>query len=157
MNAPRMETAVDDALDLGKLTGSLGFLLRMAQIRTFEQFFAAFGDQGVRPGEITTLWVIDLNPEVRQGAVAQVLHIKPAHMTKLVQRLVRDGLIERHVPQHDRRSVHLALTPAGKARLDALRPTFLNVHGAEKVGLSDREAEQLIALLNKLAFPKDRS
>jgi len=156
MNAPRIQTTEDDALDLGDLTKSLGFLVRLAQVRMYDLFFNGFDGLDVRPGEITTLWVIDLNPDVRQGAVARELNIKPAHMTKLVQRLVADGLIKRTIPPEDRRSVRLSLTKQGKARLENLRQTFLNIHDSENTGLTTDETEHLRVLLHKLAFPEDR-
>jgi len=153
MTAPQ---PASETLDLGTLSGSLGLLVRLAQTRIYDLFFAAFSGEDIRPGAITVLWVIDLNPNVRQGEVARALNIKPAHMTKLVQRLVSDGLIIRHIPPEDRRSVRLALTPAGRMHLDPLRERFLNVHASENTGLTPSETEQLKHLLRKLAFPKDR-
>lgn len=151
MNAP-FPIADDDSVDLGDLTGSVGFMLRMAQVTIYEQFFATFGAQGIRPGEFTVLWLINLNPGLRQGALARTLHIKPAHMTKLVQRLVTAGLVRRIVPQEDRRSVLLALTEAGQAHVARHEAEFLRVHDAERVGLTDTETRNLLALLTKLAF-----
>ena len=157
MNQPKLQTHSDDALDMGELTQSLGFLVRLAQVRMYDMFYEEFAGTEVRPGETTVLWLIDLNPGVRQGLVARDLNIKPAHMTKLVQRLVRDGLIERHIPPEDRRSVRLTLTEYGKQHLQVLRKPFLEVHTAENIGLTALETTQLSALLHKLAFPKDRS
>lgn len=151
MNAP-FEAPSDERVDLGELTGSLGFVLRLAQLRVYGRFFRAFGDPDVKPGEFTVLWVIALNPGVRQGAVARVLHIKPAHMTKLVQRLVTEGLVDRHVPPHDRRSVELNLTAAGLAQVEGTRATLARVHEAERKGLTAAENAELMRLLGKLAF-----
>lgn len=156
MNAPQPITPENDTLEMGSLTQSLGFLVRLAQVRMYDLFFAGFEGSDVRPGEITMLWVLDLNPGVRQGVVARELNIKPAHMTKLVQRLVREGHIKRRVPPEDRRSVLLSLTDQGKQRLESLRQTFLTIHGSESIGLTIQETEQLRALLHKLAFPKDQ-
>lgn len=145
----------EDGVELGALSDSLGFLIRLAQLRIYAQFFAAFDSAGVRPGEFTALWVIALNPGVPQGTLARVLRIKPAHMTKLVQRLVTDGLVRRRVPPQDRRSVHLTLTDAGQAHLDRHRDTFLTVHAAERLGLTPAEVAQLRALLTRIAFPAE--
>lgn len=153
MTAPRLQTGDDDTVALGTLTQSLGFLIRMSQLRMYDVFCRIFEGLDTSPGEITTLWGIDLNPEVRQGALARVLNIKPAHMTKLVQRLVRSGLVVRRVPPEDRRSVRLSLTPKGLQHLDGLRQTFLSVHTAENIGLTPTESTQLRVLLHKLAFP----
>ncbi len=151
MNAPF--APAPEAVDLGELTGSLGFLLRLAQVRIYEQFFAAFAGTTVRPGEFSVLWVIDRNPGVPQGTLARVLAIKPAHMTKLVQRQVEAGLVARETPAADRRSVHLTLTPAGRAHLARHRDAFLTVHAAERTGLTEDESAELMRLLSKLAFP----
>lgn len=147
-----LDIASEETVDLGEMTDSLGFMLRLAQLRLFERFFQGFAEAGVRPGEFTVLWVIALNPGVRQGALARVLRIKPAHMTKLVQRLVSDGLVRRHVPPQDRRSVELTLTAAGQGYLDRNRATFLRVHDAEREGLTEAEGRELLRLLNKLAL-----
>lgn len=155
MNAPFDAPAPAEAVELGALTGSLGFLLRLAQLRVYDQFFATFAGTPVKPGEYTVLWVIHLNPGVPQGTLARVLEIKPAHMTKLVQRLVEAGLVAREVPAADRRSVHLTLTEAGQAHLERHRATFLSVHAAERVGLTDAENAELLRLLGKLAFPTE--
>ncbi len=154
MNAPGPLQAPRTVV-LGELEQSLGFLVRLAQVRLFERFFAAFVGTPVKPGEFTVLWVIDLNPGVPQGTLARVLAIKPAHMTKLVQRLVEAGLVMRSTPERDRRTVHLSLSPAGKAYLERYREAFLAVHRSERQGLSDDEARRLIALLTKLAFPTE--
>lgn len=154
MNAP-FAAPSPEAVDLGALNDSLGLLIRLAQVRIYEQFFATFAGTPVRPGEFTVLWVIDLNPGVPQGALARVLAIKPAHMTKLVQRLVEAGLVAREVPEADRRSVHLTLTEAGQAHLARHRQTFVSVHAAERVGLTDAENAELLRLLGKLAFPTE--
>lgn len=147
-----LDIASEETVDLGEMTESLGFMLRLAQLRLFERFFQGFAEAGVRPGEFTVLWVIALNPGVRQGALARVLRIKPAHMTKLVQRLVSDGLVRRHVPPRDRRSVRLELTGAGQGYLDRNRATFLRVHDAEREGLTEAEGRELLRLLAKLAL-----
>ncbi len=150
MNAPF--ATGDEIVSLGELPHSLGFMLRVAQIASFEHFFRAFEGTDVKPGEFTVIWVIGLNPGLRQGTLARTLHIKPAHMTKLIQRMVRDGLVKRMVPPEDRRSVQLSLTPAGTAYLDRYRQNFLDVHAAEKVGLTEEDRAQLLMLLSKLAF-----
>lgn len=156
MNSAPPDMPTVAPLDLGALDGSLGLLVRLAQTRLYDMLFTAFEGEDLRPGMVTVLWVIDLNPDLRQGDVARALNIRPAHMTKLVQRLVRDGLILRRTPPEDRRTVRLSLTGAGQRYLDGLRARFLQVHSPENLGLTEADAQQLAHLLRKLAFPKDR-
>ncbi|WP_304618030.1 MarR family winged helix-turn-helix transcriptional regulator [Paracoccus sp. (in: a-proteobacteria)] len=143
---------LEETPELGELPNIFGLLLRLAQVRHYDRFFAAFEGTDVRPGEMTLLWLLDLNPGIRQGVAARTLLIKPAHMTKVVQRLIDAGLISRLVPEGDRRSVTLNLTDAGRAHLARHRETFLNVSSAESIGLAQDEYDTLLALLRKLAF-----
>lgn len=140
----------DEPLDYGELAESVGFLLRIAQVQSFDMFFKHLSAQGLKPGEFTLLWVVGRNPGLRQGTLARQLRIKPAHMTKLVQRLVGAGYLSRKVPADDRRSVRLALTPAGEDFVASRRGAFLEFHAAERAALTDEEFRQLTALLAKL-------
>lgn len=151
MNAP-FTPAPEETVDLGDLPRSVGFMLRMTQVRAYAQFFRAFADTDVRPGEFTVLWVLQHNPGLRQGTLARTLFIKPAHMTKLVQRLVDEGFVTRNVPPEDRRSVCLTLTDSGAAHVALHQDRFNAVHTPGRVGLNDREYAQLLTLLGKMTF-----
>lgn len=152
MNAPFATSTEQETVDLGELTQSVGFMLRMSQIAAYAQFFQEFADTDISPGEFTVLWVINHNPDLRQGTLARTLRIKPAHMTKLVQRLVKSGFVKRTTPPEDRRSVRLSLTAKGKDHIELHRESFLKVHAAERIGLTDAETTTLLSLLSKLAF-----
>lgn len=139
----------DAPLDYGALGESLGFLLRLAQLRSFAAFYKDMGEIGIRPGEMTMLFVLSENPGVRQGVLAKALRIKRAHMTKMVHGMEAEGLITRTVPEDDKRSVELWLTDAGRARVDAVRPAFA-AHEARPAGdLKGGEAEELKRLLRR--------
>ncbi|EAQ14027.1 MULTISPECIES: MarR family transcriptional regulator [Maritimibacter] len=145
-----MEQEAEDApIRMGAITDSLGFLIRLAQIKAFDNFFENLGDHGLKPGEFTVLWVIGLNPGLRQGSIANTLRIKPAHMTKLTARLVQRGLVTRKTPKSDRRAVRLYLTEEGSGFVEAHRENFLSFNFTEKDNLSQEEADQLTSLLKK--------
>lgn len=134
-------------LDLGPLRSSLGFTLRMAQLRAFERYFEVLGATELSPGEFATLVVINSNPQASQGEVARALKIKPAHMTKLVVRLVDAGLVQRHVPIKDRRSVRLKLTDEGQRFLRANQASYLHAPSIQSAGISDKEQDELLRML----------
>jgi DNA-binding MarR family transcriptional regulator len=150
MNLAVRDTTKPDDIAFGEIGTSLGFLLRLAQVRAFDGFFNSLGQLGLKPGEFTVLWVIGLNPQVKQGVIARKLRIKPAHMTKLVQRAVDAELVKRTVPDDDRRSVHLSLTTQGESFIAENKPAFLNVVASENTTLEDEEFEMLVHLLRKL-------
>lgn len=134
---------------LGPLEDSLGFLLRLAQLRNFAAFYDDLGGLGLRPGALTVLILVGENPGIRQGVLARALSIKRAHMTKMVQAMEDDGLLRRTVPDADRRSVELWLTAAGQARLDTIRPPFESFERSAGRHLTEAEARDLKALLRK--------
>lgn len=136
-------------LDYGVMGQSLGFLLRLAQLAAFRDFYVALGDHGVRPGEVSVLILIGRNPGIRQGHLARQLMIKRAHMTKMVQAMEDAGLVRRTVPDDDRRSVELWLTPAGQRRAADLAPLLAGHEAQSATRLTKREEEQLKRLLKK--------
>ncbi len=142
-------TVDDEIVDIAELGGSLGFLLRIAQLRAFETFFGDMGDLQMNPGEFTVLWLIWRNPGMKQGTIARSLQIKPAHMTKLVDRLVKAGLVSRTSDSEDRRVVRLDLSAEGIAFVSDRKATFLDLHQAERATLDDQEFSDLTRLLKK--------
>lgn len=139
---------------MGDLPNVLGLLLRLAQVRTYDNFFAEFEGQDARPSEMTVMWLVELNPGIRMGEVGGVLSIKPAHMTKMVQRLVTLRYLTRDVPADDRRAYCLRLTPEGQAHVDANREAYNKVQTSQAAGLSEEEFQSLLVILRKLAFEK---
>lgn len=134
---------------LGDLAQSIGFLLRIAQVQTFERFFAAFDGIDLRPGEFSVIWVIRGNPGIRQGLVADTLGIKPAQMTKMIRRLEAQGRIRRVIPDNDRRSVKLFLTDAGEAFASAHEEAFFGHEDHRSLGLTETEWRDLARLLRR--------
>jgi DNA-binding MarR family transcriptional regulator len=142
-------TGGEDVVRLGALSESLGFLLRLSQLRSFGEFFAEFEDFDMRPGEATVLVLIGDNPGIRQGVLAKRLMIKRAHMTKMIRAMEETGLLSRTVPDDDRRSVQLWLTRRGKAHVEAMRAPWA-AHEARPAGsLTRREEAELKRLLRK--------
>lgn len=138
-----------DSVEFGPLADSIGFLLRLAQLEAFRNFFAAFEKQDVRPGEVTVLILIGLNPGVRQGVLARSLMIKRAHMTKMARAMEAQGLVARRVPADDRRAIELTLTPLGDARVAALNGDFFAHEAGSNGRLSKRDAAEFKRLLRK--------
>lgn len=157
-----MSEAVDinarDDVRFGPLSESLGFLLRLLQLVSFEDFYTRFGGSGIRPGETSALILIDENPGIRQGVVAQRLMIKRAHMTKMVQAFEADGLVKKSVPKGDKRGIELHLTAKGQRHVNTIKPIFTEFEAVTRYGLNTREEAELKRLLRKsLGIPEAES
>lgn len=143
------ERPVEADITYGRLADSLGFLLRLAQLRSFSDFYKTFEGEDVRPGEISVLVMLRDNPGIRQGLLARALMIKRAHMTKMVRQMETDGLITRTVPEDDKRAMDLHLTTAGAGRVRALMSAFDDHESRDGQGLNHEEVAELKRLLRK--------
>jgi DNA-binding MarR family transcriptional regulator len=70
-------------------------------------------------------------------------------MTKLIRSFEDRGYVERAIPNDDRRTVELRLTPEGRRFVEGNSAAFLGHAGADADRLSAGEKAQLIALLQK--------
>ncbi|SPF80225.1 MarR family winged helix-turn-helix transcriptional regulator [Pseudoprimorskyibacter insulae] len=150
-------TPTEDDIVIGELSGSLGFLLRMAQLQVFEGFYRELAKYELKPGEFSVMWVISRNLGIRQGALARKLRIKPAHMTKLIQRMEASGYVERIIPEDDRRSVILGLTETGYQFVNTRKAEFFSYYLQENAMLPEEDMATLIGLLQKLSGFKDET
>lgn len=148
-SAPAPPPAIEDRLDLGELSNSLGFMLRMAQIEIFKSFHEELGEHGLKPGEFSVFWLIGQHPGVQQGLIAKSLSIKQAHMSKLVRGLEERNFVTRAIPDNNRRSVLLTVTPSGQQFLDGIQNEFFGYSFASNDKLTKDEIATLISLLQK--------
>ncbi len=86
---------------------------------------------------------------VTMSALSRMLLVSNGNSTAVVDRLEEDGLVRRSTPRSDRRTVHVALTTAGVREFEALAAGNERRVNALFARLSDREVDQLIALLDR--------
>jgi MarR family transcriptional regulator for hemolysin len=84
-----------------------------------------YADQKARHfGQTRAQWAVLLRLERREGLkqsdLADDLDIQPITLTRLVDRLCDNGLIERRPDPNDRRAKRLYLTPAARPLLDRI-------------------------------------
>ncbi len=88
---------------------------------------------------------------LRMTELAEQVLLSRSGLTRLVDRLERDGLVERAACPNDARGTHAVLTDAGLARLRAAAPTHLagvSRHVLDR--LTPAEVAQLHTLMSKL-------
>jgi DNA-binding MarR family transcriptional regulator len=73
-----------------------------------------------------------------------------ADVTRLVDRLVREGFVARAGDARDRRIVRTILTPAGAKTLAALDPIVIATHRRQFAHMRAEDVERLIELLQAL-------
>ena len=143
-------------LDFGDLPKRLGMWLKRAQLASFQAYFEFFGDDALRPGEFSSLYLIWKNPGIRQGVLGEAVAIKRANMAKIIRSFERTGLVTRSVPDDDRRAVELYLTPTGQKLVAKYSHRAREQDEAFFGILSADEAKTFKSLLRKLVSDLDR-
>jgi len=82
------------------------------------------------------------------GAVAHATGQPVSGASRLIERLVRDGLVERNTDERDRRAVVLGLTPAGRSMLERARALIGQAIEEALAAMPPRQAEQLLPILS---------
>jgi DNA-binding MarR family transcriptional regulator len=99
------------------------------------------------------LATLDRAPEQRlkMGELAEALVITRGGLTKLVDRLIKAGLLERTFCETDRRVSYATLLPAGRELLEEMRPVVSGeFEAAFSANLSAGEAEKLRATMERI-------
>jgi DNA-binding MarR family transcriptional regulator len=88
---------------------------------------------------------------LRMSELADAVLLSRSGVTRLVDRMERDGLVKREHCPTDRRAMYTTITPVGKRALAKARPVHLR-GVAEHFGrhLSDDEAKTLAAALGRM-------
>jgi DNA-binding MarR family transcriptional regulator len=99
------------------------------------------------------LATLDRAPEQRlkMGELAEALVITRGGLTKLVDRLIKAGLLERAFCETDRRVSYATLMPAGLELLEEMRPLIRGeLASAFSANLTVEQAEELRTMLEQV-------
>ena len=99
------------------------------------------------------LATLDRAPEhrLKMGELAEALVITRGGLTKLVDRLIKAGLLERTFCETDRRVSYATLLPAGAELLAEMRPLVrAELAAAFSANLSIAQAEELRSMLEQV-------
>jgi MarR family transcriptional regulator for hemolysin len=116
-----------------------------------------YADQRARQFGISRAqWVVlirlDRSEGLKQSELAEILDLQPISLTRLLDRLAENGLIERRPDPNDRRANRLYLTPAARPLLKQLAALGEDMMAGVLEGISPDAQE---ALLRNLGTMKD--
>ncbi|MGC4809361.1 MarR family winged helix-turn-helix transcriptional regulator [Micromonospora sp. DT228] len=98
-------------------------------------------DHGLTHAGMVTLMTLARHGELPHREVAEKGFVRPATLTGIVDTLAREGLVERQRDDSDRRSVRLAITPAGRDRIAALTAVIQSGHPLTSVDADPAKAQ----------------
>lgn len=136
---------------LGRLENLLGYALRRAQVRVFQDFAAAMKEFGLTPGQLGALLLIEANKGLSQSELGAALGIDRSSVVPLIDRLQRRGWVRRAARASDRRAHALELAPGGVALMGRLLPRVAEHEQRIAAGLSAADRQRLLDLLSRIA------
>jgi DNA-binding MarR family transcriptional regulator len=119
------------------------------------RFAAQWDEHGLSPVEFEVLMRLARSPGhwLRMTDLAAQTSLSTSGVTRVVDRMERDGMVTRRACPSDRRSFHAVLTQAGLTRITATLPGHLEL--IEQWFTGQLTAEQLEALLTALRRIRD--
>lgn len=136
---------------LGRLEQLLGYALRRAQVRVFQDFAAEMNALGLTPGQLGALFLIEANRGLSQSELGAALGIDRSSVVPLIDRLQKRGWVRRAARASDRRAHALELAPAGIALLARLLPRLEAHETRIAADLAPGDRQRLLDLLAKVA------
>ncbi len=121
------------------------------------QVSRGLAEEGLTASQFSTLKVLKLHGALAQRDIAAHLLKSGGNITIVVDNLERDGLVKRIRDTEDRRIVFVRLTPKGEELFDRIYPPHLDRIRRVMGGLTERECDELIGLLEKLCGTADVS
>ena len=148
-----VETTVEaTALQMGELSELLGYSLKRAQLRVFEDFLRCVAPLQLTPAQFSVLLLLDKNPGRNQTEIANTLGILRPNFVSMLDALESRDLCTRMRSTNDRRSHILVLTDKGRAVLARAKKLVASKHEArlnELLGPTNRAA--LLEMLATIA------
>ncbi|MEP3246387.1 MAG: MarR family transcriptional regulator [Sneathiella sp.] len=92
---------------------------------------------GVQVEAWRVMEILENGSDLTMGDLAEIVLMNPPTLTKLVDRMVSDGIVHRRIASKDQRQVNLVLSELGRKRIDQIR---------EQVQIEDDEILQKIGL-----------
>jgi DNA-binding MarR family transcriptional regulator len=144
-------TAGEEIREPVQIKHSIGYAIRRAQLRVYDDFYNALADLDTTPARYTLMLLIRENPGIRSVDLARTLDVARSGMVRLIDELEQRGLLAREIDPKDRRNQSLALTTLGHQKLDE-QEQAVSRHEAEVTAkLTEDERKELLELLWRVA------
>ena len=138
-------------IDYGILDSLLGYAVRRAQIRLYEDFIPSLAPWGITPPRFSAMVIVSRNPGLKLTQLARIMGIARSGSVSLVDALEALGYIQRLPMPGDRRAFGLALTAKGEADLVAISAAVQAHDDRMAQALTPEERNVLRGLLARLS------
>lgn len=136
-----------------KLEEHLSYLIASVNRQLETEMQERLREEGMPIERWRILEVLDGEDGVPMGELAGRALLEPTTLTKIIDRMLADGLVLRLLDERDRRRVLVTLTPTGKAAVRRLNRIGATQEARLKKRLPKEKLVELRTLLRELAEP----
>lgn len=131
--------------------GYVSYAIAAAHRTVSRSLAARLEKHGLRVEAWRVMEALDGGENLTMGALAETVLINPPTLSKLVDRMVSDGLVHRRLSRADQRQAHLLLTSIGRKRMIKVREDIRSQDTQIHQLLGEKNARDLISLLRSLS------
>lgn len=118
-------------------------------IKDVSRMMGTYADQqgrvlGISRAQWTVLVRLERTEGLKQSELAEILDLQPISLTRLLDRLDENGLIERRADPNDRRVNRLYLKPAARPLLDQLAVLSESLMATVLEGIDPESMERML-------------
>jgi DNA-binding MarR family transcriptional regulator len=128
--------------------GCTNFKLRQLTRRVSQQCEPFFSETGLKTTQYSLLSHIDQLGPLRPGELARRMGLDASTLTRNLQPLLAGGWVQL-LPGEDARSRQVLVTPAGRAKREAMKADWKRAQLALNARLGDERVQRLHALIDE--------
>ncbi|WP_232825340.1 MarR family winged helix-turn-helix transcriptional regulator [Albibacillus kandeliae] len=129
----------------------VSYALAAAHRRVSASLNARLRKHGIQIEAWRLLEALDSGQRFTMGELADIVLMNPPTLTKLVDRMVSDGLVHRQVAQNDHRKINVLPTPLGRKRMMQIREEIEEEDATILRQLGESDSQKLISLLQGIS------
>ncbi|MBB5212538.1 MarR family winged helix-turn-helix transcriptional regulator [Microbulbifer hydrolyticus] len=128
----------------------LGFELHTAARLLKRNFDRRAKTHGLTRARWQVLWILNKDQGMKQAELAERMDVAPITLTRQIDLLETEGLVERRPDPQDRRCFRIFLTSAAAPVLEILQGLAAETRRQALAGISADEQRQLMNLLSRV-------
>lgn len=132
------------------IAAQLGFELHSAARLMKRNFDRRAKSHGLTSSRWQVLWILNKDQGMKQAELAERMDVAPISLTRQIDLLEAEGLVERRQDPQDRRCFRVFLTKAAEPVLKTLRSLAQDTRGQALAGISADEQRLLLNLLTRV-------
>lgn len=137
-------------VEYGVLDELIGYSIRRAQIRIYQDFLDALGPWSITPPRFSAMTIIQANADMKLTELANAMGIARSGAVEVVNSLEKLGYAARAESRLDKRAHALALTDAGREALRGITQAIREHDARISAKLTADEQKELRRLLDSL-------